>query len=125
MKLRLRGNNLRLRVNRREVEQLASGEALQERVSFPGGASLSYILETAFDSLPEASFRGGVIRIAAPAATVQPWASSDEVGIYFNLPAGGASLKIALEKDLECIDLPPEERDPDAFPRSAAKSCSA
>lgn len=123
MKLRLRGNSLRLRVNRREAERLASGGALEECVPFPGGASLSYILEPGPDSAPEASFRDGVIRIAAPAAAVRPWASGEEIGIYFDLAAGGASLKIALEKDLECVDLPLEERDPDAFPR--AKSCSA
>lgn len=125
MKLRFRGNNLRLRLNRREVEDIASGRALEERISFPGGAFLSYILEPVTGCSSAASFRDGVIRISAPVSAVKPWASGDDIGMYFELPAGDALLKIALEKDLECIDLPLEERDPDAFPRSAAKSCSA
>lgn len=122
MKLRFRENSLRLRLNRREVARLASGGALEERVVFPGGAALSYILGPAPDSSPEASFRDGVIRVAAPKAKIAPWAADDSIGVYFDVPAGGAPLKVAIEKDLECLDLPPEERDPDAFPREA-KSC--
>ena len=36
----------------------------------------------------------------------------------------GVELKVAIEKDLDCIDAPPSERDPDAFPRTnAERSC--
>jgi hypothetical protein len=122
MKLRFRENSVRLRLNRREVALLASGGALEERVIFPGSAALSYILGPAPDSSPEASFHDGVMRIAAPKAMIQPWAADDSIGVYFDVPAGSAPLKIAIEKDLECLDVPPEERDPDAFPREA-KSC--
>jgi hypothetical protein len=122
MKLRFRENSLRLRLNQREVARLASGGALEERVVFPGNASLSYILSPAADSSPEASFRDGAIRIATPKNMIEPWAADDSIGVYFDVPAGSAPLKIAIEKDLECLDLPPEERDPDAFPREA-KSC--
>ncbi|MGH9618359.1 MAG: DUF7009 family protein [Bryobacteraceae bacterium] len=122
MKLRFRENGLRLRLNRPEVARLALGAALEERVLFPGGGSLFYVLETAPDSSPEASFLEGVIRISAPKAAIEPWAADDTIGIYFEVPAGGALLKIAIEKDLECIDLPPEDRDPDAF-RRADRSC--
>lgn len=121
MKLRVLENSLRLRLNRREVARLASGGALEERVVFPGNASLSYSLGSGADS-PEASFRDGAIRIAAPKNMIGLWAADDSIGVYFDVPAGSAPLKIAIEKDLECLDLPPEERDPDAF-RREAKSC--
>lgn len=124
MKLRFRGNHLRLRLNRREAERLASGGVLEESVAFPGGASLSYVLESEYSSSARASFNSGVIRISAPASAAKAWVEGEDIGIYFELPAGGESLQIAIEKDLECIDLPPEERDPDAFPRTE-KSCSA
>jgi hypothetical protein len=54
---------------------------------------------------------------------ISNWAHSDSVGIYFEIPANGARLQVAIEKDLECVDGPPEERDPDAFPRSVGKVC--
>ncbi len=123
MKLRFRGNSLRFRINRREVQCLASGSALEEQVHFPGYASMSYVLEPSSSPTPGASFDGHVIRVSAPQAAVSDWAGRDSLGIYFELPANGATLKIAIEKDLECIDSPPEDRDPDAFPRSTAKSC--
>ena len=123
MKLRFRDNSLRLRVNRREVEGLASGAVLEEQVLFPGDARISYTLQTSSDTVAEASFEDGVIRVLAPRQQVSDWASGGSVGMYFEFPASGTSLKVAIEKDLECVDGPPEEYDPDAFPRGSGKNC--
>lgn len=123
MKLRFRNNSLRLRLNRREVETVASGSALEERVAFPASGSLVYILDADAQFEPEASFREGIIRISAPPSELKQWAGSDGIGLYFELAANGSVLKIAIEKDLECVDAPPEERDPEAFPRATGKSC--
>ena len=118
MKLRFRENSLRLRVNRREVDALTSGIALAEQLHFPEN-SISYVLELSKEPSPQASFREGTIRVSAPRDLVHQWAENESIGMYFELPANGATLKIAIEKDLECIDGPPEERDPEAFPRSS------
>lgn len=123
MKLRFRKNSLRLRVNQREAESLAAGEVLEEQVHFPGDAFISYVLETVPTGPPTASFRQGVIRVSAPRSEIQDWVSGATIGLYFDLPANGAALKVAVEKDLECVDGPPEERDPHAFPRSTGKNC--
>lgn len=124
MKLRFRGNTLRLRVNQREVDTLANGNALRERIVFPGATDLSYVLETKAEPGGQASFHEGIISISAPITDVKDWAASNtSLGIYFDLPANGSVLKIAIEKDLECVDGPEEERDPDAFPREALKNC--
>ncbi len=124
MKLRFRDNGLRLRVNRLEVEGLASGAALAEQVHFPGDSTISYVLESSEHSSPQASFLHGVIRVAAPRKLVRDWANSDSVGMYFELPVSGAVLKIAIEKDLECLDGPVNERDPHAFARPGiSKKC--
>lgn len=123
MKLRFRNNSLRLRVNRVEVDDLAAGAVLEQQIHFPGDARMAYILEASHGASPDASFHDGVIRISAPQDQVRDWAASDSVGIYFELPANGASLRIAIEKDLECVDGPPEEQDPHAFRRSISKNC--
>jgi hypothetical protein len=120
MKLRFRKNSLRLRLNRREVEALSAGASLEERVFFPNNGQISYILEASSNASAHATFQNGVIRISAPQTTVSSWAGGDAIGMYFDLPAGAEDLKIAIEKDLECVEGPPEERDPDAFPRSRA-----
>jgi hypothetical protein len=122
MKLRFRNNSLRLRLNRPEVENLAAGGSLEEQVDFPGSSRFSYMLEPSQGSVPSASFRDGVIRISAPDWQVKDWAKGDAIGLYFQLAAGGGALKVAIEKDLECVDASTEERDPDAFER-AGKNC--
>lgn len=123
MKLRFRNNSLRLRVNQREVKDLAGGETLAEEVQFPGDTRISYVLEPSFEGVPKASFQQGVIRVTAPREQVQQWATSDAIGLYFELPANGTTLRIAIEKDLECMDGKAEEQDPHAFPRGIGKNC--
>ncbi|MBV8865696.1 MAG: hypothetical protein JO210_09915 [Acidobacteriaceae bacterium] len=123
MKLRFRHNSLRLRVNRREVEALACGTALQEEVVFPNDTHFVYVFEPQAGALPQASFEGGVIRVGAPLSSVQDWAHGDSIGLYFDVSAQNATLRVAIEKDLECLDAPPEDRDPEAFPRADQKAC--
>ena len=116
VKLRFRGNSLRLRVNQKEVAMLAAGEELVEQVAFPNGKTFSYVLTPAARE-KAAEFDGERIRITAP---LQEWTSAEEVGFYFEASPG---LRVAIEKDLECVDGPEEEKDPHAFPRGAAKTC--
>jgi hypothetical protein len=121
MKLRFRANSLRVRVNQNEVQRLSAGEILREKIDFPGNSRLSYVLKSGPASDPQAFFAQDGILIAVPSALVTNWAESDEIGLYFTLPTGAQPLKIAIEKDLECIDGPVEERDPHAFPRAMSE----
>ncbi len=123
MKLRLRGNSVRLRLNQREVEALAAGRVLSEGVLFPAGNSFVYTLEPSSSSTPAASFRDGVICIRAPASTLREWAANDSIGLYFDISGVGSSLKVTIEKDLECANETLEERDPYAYPRSNDNQC--
>jgi hypothetical protein len=115
MKLRFRSNSLRLRVNQKEVEMLAAGTELMERVTFAGGATLTYVLAPAVNGKSTAEFDGKRIRIIA---ALGDWTKNDEIGFYF----AAEPLKVAIEKDLECVDGPEEEKDPYAFPRTV-KAC--
>jgi len=115
MKLRFRKNSLRLRVNRLEVEKLAAGQELVERISFAGGATLEYILTPSVVAQRAVEFDGKAIRVTAPLAE---WARGGEIGFYFDVEPG---LRVAVERDLECVDGPEEEKDPYAFRR--VKTC--
>ncbi len=123
MKLRFRENTLRLRVNRREVDKLAAGEAIEEEVEFPNSARLRYIFEGTTREEWRVSFKDGVIRVTAPLGQVQNWARADAMGLYFDVPADKRMLKVSIEKDLQCVDGPPDELDPDAFPRQTRTNC--
>ena len=121
MKLRLRGNSLRLRLNQNDVAELASGRKLIETLTFPGGANFQYTLVMGDSSLDaSAQLVASTIAVTLPAERARRWAAGDDVGIYFELPAGDSVLKVAVEKDLECLDAPVDERDPFAYPRETA-----
>ncbi|MBV8070643.1 MAG: hypothetical protein JO270_12105 [Acidobacteriaceae bacterium] len=122
MKLRFRGNGVRLRLNRREVESLAAGCALEEQVVFPGEQRFAYTLQSGPAAEAGVSFEGGRLQVLAPQRQITEWADGTDIGLYFAFPANGSILRVAIEKDLECVDGPAEERDPDAFPRSV-KGC--
>ncbi|HMJ61523.1 MAG TPA: hypothetical protein VK493_07145 [Bryobacteraceae bacterium] len=123
MKLRFRGNSVRLRLNQREVAALAAGRVLSEGVLFPAGNSFVYTLEPSASPIAAASFRDGVICVKAPASTLREWAENDSIGLYFDLPGIGSSLNVTIEKDLECVNETAEERDPHAYPRSNDGPC--
>lgn len=123
MKLRFRKNSLRLRINQQEVETLAGGSSLREEVYFPGGTSLAYVLDLIAGPAPNATLANSTIHVSLPAHEVRQWATSEEIGLYFEFPAGKEELKVAVEKDLVCIDGPEEERDPQAFPRVSPAHC--
>jgi hypothetical protein len=116
MKLRFRKNSLRLRLNQREVSALASGQALEERVEFPGGTALVYKLMPRPNPEPAAQFIAGAIEISIPNSEAVHWDQSESIGLYYHLGA----LDIAIEKDLECTDATTEEQDPFAYPRKVA-----
>jgi hypothetical protein len=95
---------------------------LEEVIHFPGDTTISYLVEPV-PGTPGASFQDGVIRIGAPQDQLRAWVNTDAIGMYFDFPANGSRLRVAIEKDLECLDGPEEERDPDAYPRSADSAC--
>jgi hypothetical protein len=110
-------------VNQSEVLRLASGAAITEEVVFPGDARMTYTLQASQESSLQAKYEGGNISVLAPEQLVHDWAGGEQIGLYFDLPAGGSVLGVAIEKDLECVDGPPEERDPDAYPRTVGNVC--
>lgn len=123
MKLRFRGNTLRLRVNQREARMLAGGLSLREEVLFPNLAKLQYVFEPRASGPVQATFEGGIVRVVAPLTEVRNWARSEAIGLYFEVQADDTVLKVSIEKDLECTDGTPETHEPDAFPRTSGNNC--
>lgn len=127
MKLRIKGNSLRLRLTQGEVTQLARAGRVSERVSFPGGVGLEYCLET--DTKVEeisAIYDNNRISIRVPAAAARAWQGSDTVTLERDQPLGTQSLRIILEKDFACLAPRAGEDESDHFPHPASgtgKTC--
>lgn len=116
MKLRIRGNSVRVRVSRSELDQLATQGAAEDAAQFAPGAVLRYRLEAVRDGALRAEFADNVVRISIPRAQVERWLDPAEVSIRGEQAAGpDAALKILVEKDYECLAPRTDEDDSDLF----------
>jgi hypothetical protein len=116
MKMRIQGNAIRFRLNRREVDEFARAGYVQAAIGFPGGRSLTYALERAGEGEVNAQFSGDAIRILVPETTIRDWAGSDQVTIHARL----TDLEVILEKDFQCLHKGEAGKDPDAYPNPMA-----
>lgn len=118
MKLRIRGDSIRLRLTRGEVADLIAQGRVAEHTHLPAGAGFRYELRAdAGARAVSASFEAGVLGIALPKAAADAWARSEEVGIRAEVPLAEGALSVLVEKDYPCLTVRAGEDDSDAFAR--------
>jgi hypothetical protein len=127
MKLRIKGNSLRLRVTPSEVKHLLRCGAIREHVQFTAIFTdrLTYELFSSTSEVTTAvAYRSGNITVSVPEGQLKKWAGTDDVGIYAELSLGGdQELSVAIEKDFACLDLSDTENE-DTFPNpNLAATC--
>jgi hypothetical protein len=113
MKLRIKGNSLRLRVSRSELAQFQSEGRIEETIHFTAApeATLTYALESALRSSP-VSVRYGSreVTVILSQDRARIWEAENEVGVYTTLDMGPAgSLEVVVEKDFACLDRSDED----------------
>ena len=126
MKLRIKGNSLRLRVTRSELATLIDTGRIEETIYFGSSEAsrLTYALEH------EPKLTGATVRyqpcqvaVVLPEREATAWAESGLVGIYATVdlgPVGG--LDLIVEKDFACLDLSDADN-LDTFPNPVAGVC--
>jgi len=123
MKLRIKGNSIRLRLGRSEVSRLNDGERIEEsiRLAPEAGAKLTYGLEQAPDlERMTLRYRPTEFTILVPQKLVAVWAAGEQVGLYDSVDLGsGETLDLMVEKDFACLDVSDEEN-VDTFPNPIA-----
>ena len=113
MKLRIRGNSIRLRLTQSEVDKIKSFNSIEEITEFPNGQNFVYSLSaTAENNQILANFADGKIEISISKSIAETWASSDEVGIY----GTHGNIQIAVEKDFKCLTPRVGDEYTDTFP---------
>jgi hypothetical protein len=120
MKLRIKGNSIRLRLGRSEVKRLSSGGAVEESTVFGPFAEERFVYAICAsheNSIVSASFADRCLLVRVPWRQIQKWADTDEVGIQALQRTGDEEwLQILIEKDFECVEAPAGESQEDAFP---------
>ena len=105
MKLRIKGNSIRIRLTKSEVDYFGSTGYLEEKTEF-GNSELVYALQTKANiSEISANFEGKTITVSIPENLKKEWVESDRIGIENKLDIGmGKQLFLLIEKDFVCLD---------------------
>lgn len=120
MKLRIRGNSVRLRVSQSEVRALAEQGSTEDRTRFAPGAELTYRLAVAPVDAVRAELSGSRVEVTLPKAVLERWLAPSEVSIRAEQAIGsGERLAILVEKDFECLEPREGEDASDLFPHPA------
>jgi hypothetical protein len=127
MKLRIKGNTLRVRVSRSEVARLLAGDRLEETIHFSPApvAKFTWALQQQQSlSRPTVRYTENRVAILLPADEAKIWGTTDQVGIAENMDLGNlGSLGLLVEKDFACLDRSEEENE-DTYPNpNAGTTC--
>src|SRR4051812_42269651 len=108
MKLRIKGDSIRLRLGQSEVRQLAITGTVEESTIFGPSQKQRFVYAVCASPLElgvSAGFEDQHIVIRVPSDVVHQWASTDQVSILDVQRTGdGGELHILIEKDFECVD---------------------
>ena len=130
MKLRIRGNSIRLRLGKSEVAQLAKDGSVHASIRFSGvpRAQLGYSLATSpIDKEISAQLVGSEIKVTVPEKLAREWASSEQIGLKHEQQIDREeSLAIIIEKDFHSLEPRPDENQSDSFanPFEGKKHCN-
>jgi len=117
LKLRIKGDSLRLRLAQGEMRTLAERGEVEDRVSFPGGAALKYRLRVDhYSQSISATYAQDLIDILVPQALSERWCGTELVTLSASQPLAAGELRIVLEKDWACLAPREGEDESDNFP---------
>ena len=111
MKLRIKGNSLRIRLTRTEVEKFVNTGYLEEQTFFLENKFI-YALQSRNDiNEMSALFDQNKISIFVPSKLLVDWPQNDVIGFNSNMPLTTTdSLYILIEKDFICLDETTEDQ---------------
>lgn len=120
MKIRIRGNSIRYRLDKKDIQSLKEQQKVEETTMI-GAAALHFCIK-AKTSGPAIKLEQTGIHLSIPADQLNTWTETEQVGFSLELPnPDGSVLSILIEKDFKCLT----ERNEDeslAF-ENPAKSC--
>src|SRR5687768_1599631 len=124
MKIRIRGNSIRYRLDQADVARiLETGKA--EEHTWIGAHALHFCIRSRDNiSAPAIKLEGFGVHLGIPAAFFNRKLESDETGFDFSMKnPDGSELKILVEKDFKCLAVR-EEDDSQAFDNpNAGQNC--
>ncbi|QJB34967.1 hypothetical protein HF329_28130 [Chitinophaga oryzae] len=123
MKIRIRGNSIRYRLDKTDVELLETTGKV-ESITHIGAGVLHFCVRSKNITDPVIKMEHDGVHLLLPAERLQGWYAPDQVGFELILPnPDGSELKVLVEKDFQCLS-PRNEDDSQAFENpNAGKNC--
>lgn len=124
MKLRIKGNSLRIRLSKTEVDLLSSGSTLEDGTSFGKSRFVYLVQPVEKGNALSASYDEGAITMYVPQLLLQNWPHNSVVGFDALMPVSDSEdLYLLLEKDFKCLDADATKEDQSDYYDNPDKSC--
>lgn len=127
MKLRIRGNSIRLRLLKSEVELLSQRQRVEETIVFgpTPQEKLTYAIEVSEHSdKVSAGMCNGELCVTLPADVAKEWTGTERVGIEAAAEDANGNIEITVEKDFVCLTRVDDPDNKDAYPNpDSEKEC--
>lgn len=108
MKIRIRGNSIRYRLDKADIATLHEQQQVAEVTTIGAGTLHFSIHAKAGD--PAITLEANGVQLFLPVEQVSTWITTEQVGFKHELPnADGSVLHLLIEKDFKCLT----ERDED------------
>lgn len=107
MKLRIKGNSIRIRLTRSEIDRFGKEGYIESNTPFVSGV-LTFALQSRSDEFGHelsADFRDCIVIMYMPEKMANEWINTDIVGFdtWMDID-NGEKLYLLLEKDFKCLD---------------------
>lgn len=121
MKIRIKGDSVRFRLSKSEVDTFGKEGYYAEKTRFPNG-ELQYGIVTRHDiTTLQAEFTNKGVFILMPQHIADEWVATQRVGFDATMPLpDGGGLYLLIEKDFQCLDNTMEDQS-DMYPNPMAE----
>lgn len=103
MKIRIRGNNIRYRLDKQDIAALQQTGKI-DADTIIGAQKLHFCVKAKDIANASVKLEAFGLHLSLPLQQVRQWAETDQVGIEQELPnQDGSVLKILVEKDFKCL----------------------
>ena len=124
MKLRIKGDTLRLRLTQTEVKELSTGKDVVSQTRLDPVSTFTVSLTAWNLEVPSVELQDQTLQIQVPATHVGNWANSDDEGLEYRIENGSDSgLMLWVEKDFACLTPRADETDNFPHPGTANSKC--
>lgn len=105
MKLRIKGDSIRLRLSPEEIDRLRKSGQIEETVHFGPESEFVYMLQLTENIVDLAAyFDGKSLTVQMPVAWIDLWAETDRIGFESTQPVNDSkNLAVLVEKDFHYL----------------------